>query len=81
MASAIVGAKWAEVLARWDADVPGDWVTGSRTLDILLLPLVFAFTFPLLRLALKRWVFEVCAQAHHAASRLSSLVLAGVLIP
>jgi hypothetical protein len=42
--------------------VPGDWVTGSRTLDVLLLPVIFAVTFPVLRLLLKKYIYQVCAK-------------------
>ena len=41
--------------------VPGDWVTGSRILDVVLLPIIFAIAFPILRLALKRFIYQVCA--------------------
>ena len=40
--------------------VPGDWVTGSRMLDVAVLPLIFAVMFPVLRIALVKWVFQVC---------------------
>jgi hypothetical protein len=39
--------------------VPGDWITGDRMLDVTLLPLLFAGLFPLVRLALVKWVFQV----------------------
>jgi hypothetical protein len=41
--------------------VPGDWVTGSRILDVVLLPIIFAIAFPILRLVLKRFIYQVCA--------------------
>jgi hypothetical protein len=39
--------------------VPGAWITGDRILDVVLLPLVFAVLFPLLRVALVKYVFHV----------------------
>eukprot|EP00775_Hariotina_reticulata_P007298 gene7298-7511_t len=38
--------------------VPGDWVTGNRMLDVLVLPLIFAVAFPLLRVTLTKHVFQ-----------------------
>lgn len=38
--------------------VPGDWVTGSRMLDVAVLPLFFAVGFPLLREFLKKYFFQ-----------------------
>lgn len=38
--------------------VPGDWVTGNRMLDVVVLPLVFAVMFPVLRVLLKKHVFQ-----------------------
>lgn len=39
--------------------VPGDWVTGSRMLDVIVLPLFFAVAFPLLRAVLKKHIYQV----------------------
>jgi hypothetical protein len=39
--------------------VPGDWVTGSRMLDVAVLPLLFAVAFPLLRAVLKKHIYQV----------------------
>lgn len=41
--------------------VPGDWVTGSRMLDVVLLPVIFAIAFPVLRLLLKKYIYQVSA--------------------
>ncbi|KAF6262816.1 TLC domain-containing protein [Scenedesmus sp. NREL 46B-D3] len=43
--------------------VPGDWVTGSRMLDVVLLPIIFAIAFPLLRLLLKKYVYQPSGEA------------------
>jgi len=55
---------WEQQQASWawlttNMGVPGDWVTGNRMLDVLVLPLVFAVAFPLLRSTLKKHVFQV----------------------
>lgn len=42
-----------------DTRVPGDWITGDRGLDILLLPLISAAFFPLLRWVLEARVYRV----------------------
>lgn len=39
--------------------VPGDWVTGHRILDVLLLPIAFAVGFPTLRVLLNKFMFQV----------------------
>jgi hypothetical protein len=46
--------------------VPGNWITGYRMVDILVLPLVIAFLLPFLNRALKRTVFQVCLVMCHA---------------
>jgi hypothetical protein len=54
--------NWSSVLPAALLDnhgVPGDWVTGSRMLDVALLPIVFAIAFPLMRLLLKKFIYEV----------------------
>ena len=43
-----------------DPQVPGDWILGrGRVVDVLVLPLVFAVLWPLLRAALRTFVFQV----------------------
>ncbi|KAF8062789.1 ASC1-like protein [Scenedesmus sp. PABB004] len=54
----MAGGGAAAAAYDWNHGVPGDWITGNRMLDVAALPLVFAAAFPLLRLALKRWVFQ-----------------------
>jgi hypothetical protein len=58
--------QWSSLLPAALLDnhgVPGDWVTGSRTLDVLLLPVIFAISFPVLRLLLKKHIYQVCITA------------------
>lgn len=43
--------------------VPGDWVTGSRMLDVVLLPVIFAIAFPVLRLLLKKYIYQPSGEA------------------
>ncbi len=42
--------------------VPGDWITGSRTLDISILPILSAAAFPLLRMLLLRVLYQVSTE-------------------
>jgi hypothetical protein len=59
---AAIVQQWSSLLPAALLDnhgVPGDWVTGSRTLDVLLLPVIFAISFPVLRLLLKKHIYQV----------------------
>lgn len=52
-------SAWVEGFLGGNQGVPGDWVTGNRLLDVVLLPLIFAVAFPVLRLLSKTAMFEV----------------------
>jgi hypothetical protein len=57
---------WSSILPAALLDnhgVPGDWVTGSRMLDVVLLPVIFAIAFPVLRLLLKKYIYQVNASS------------------
>lgn len=60
-------SPWIDGFLGGNQGVPGDWVTGNRLLDVVLLPLIFAIAFPLLRLILKTAIFEVRALKSPAA--------------
>jgi hypothetical protein len=43
------------------SEVPGEWILGrGRVFDVVVLPVVFAVLWPLLRAALRTFVFQVC---------------------
>ena len=48
------------IAAALEAQVPGEWLLGrGRVFDVLVLPVVFAVLWPLLRAALRTYVYQV----------------------
>lgn len=56
VADAIAGKPWGD-------GVPGNWITGDRIVDVVLLPLVWAVAFVTLRRILVTYLFEVGSHA------------------
>lgn len=45
--------------------VPGDWWTGDRLTDIVAVPIACSLLFPLVRIMLKKFLFEVSTAVCH----------------